>query len=71
MGDREKIEERLVTLETRLAFQDETIETLNSVVKDQWAEIDRLQRMLSRFDGRLAEIEDNIEIAPPQKPPHY
>jgi len=69
--DEEAIEARLVTLETRLAFQDETIETLNAVVRDQWAAIDRLMRHLDQLGGRLTEIEDNIEIAPPVKPPHY
>ncbi len=34
--------ERIDLLETRLAFQDETLETLNKTITEQWLKIDAL-----------------------------
>ncbi len=40
------MEERLELLETRLAYQDQTVEALNEVVTRQQDQIDRLEREL-------------------------
>ncbi|HEX9588325.1 MAG TPA: SlyX family protein, partial [Bradyrhizobium sp.] len=36
MSDMKALSERIDVLETRLAFQDETIETLNKTITAQW-----------------------------------
>ncbi|MFC4346325.1 SlyX family protein [Kordiimonas lipolytica] len=73
MADEANLGTRLDDLEVKFAFQQETIETLNSTVTDQWAEIDRLKRMLSQLQGQIADLEDTQGPADPGniKPPHY
>lgn len=47
--------ERLVELETRLAFQDQTIEELHEVIYRQQGQLDELGRELTRLKTRLGE----------------
>jgi uroporphyrinogen decarboxylase len=44
MSDVKTLSERIDTLEARLTFQDETIETLNKTITAQWLKIDALTR---------------------------
>ena len=64
------IAERLAALEARIAYQDETIETLNQTVTAQWAEIDRLKRHVALLEDH---IEDAVSGPGPvdRPPPHY
>ncbi|WP_172124164.1 MULTISPECIES: SlyX family protein [unclassified Devosia] len=62
---------RLEALETRVAFQDQTIEDLNATITEQWRVIDGLTR-------RLTVLEEQVRaggfIADPRSeppPPHY
>jgi SlyX protein len=47
MSDVKTLSDRIDVLETRLTFQDETIETLNKTITAQWQKIDALTRQLS------------------------
>ena len=49
----DKLEARITELESRLAFQDRTIEELHQVLYRQQGEIDRLQRELELLRPRL------------------
>ena len=64
---------RLLELETKVMFQQETIDKLNDVVTSQWQEIDRLKKILNRLDDQLYALETQIDTPkgaePP--PPHY
>ncbi|SDD39900.1 MULTISPECIES: SlyX family protein [Kordiimonas] len=73
MADDAKLTERMDDLEVKFAFQQETIETLNSAVTDQWTEIDRLKKSLAQLQGQIADLEDSQGPADPGniKPPHY
>ncbi|WP_158667897.1 SlyX family protein, partial [Bradyrhizobium guangdongense] len=51
--------ERIDTLETRLAYQDDTIETLNQTITAQWKQIDLLTRKIAELGERLREAEAN------------
>lgn len=58
--------------ETRLAFQDDTIEQLNQEITNQGAQTARLQAQLSLMAQRLKELQP--ADAPSQvdeTPPHY
>ena len=44
------LSDRIDVLETRLAFQDETIETLNKTITEQWLKIDALTRQLASLE---------------------
>ncbi|WP_020180615.1 SlyX family protein [Methylopila sp. M107] len=62
--------ERLAALESRIAYQDETIETLNRTVTAQWSDIDRLKRHVALLEDR---VDDAANGAGPvdRPPPHY
>ena len=69
-GDVRKLGERIDLLESRLAFQDETIETLNKTITEQWLKIDALTRQLANLSERLLEAEAHAPGAN-EPPPHY
>ncbi|WP_028634594.1 SlyX family protein [Pseudomonas parafulva] len=66
------LEQRMVELETRQAFQDDTIQALNDVVVEQGRVIERLQlqmaELLKRYEEMLGQYGSEGEEAPP---PHY
>jgi SlyX protein len=63
--------ERIDLLETRIAFQDDTIETLNKTITDQWLKIDALSRQLAILSERLQDAEARAPGAASEPPPHY
>lgn len=63
---------RVDALEGRIAYQDETIETLNQTITKQWAQIDKLTRMVEILTERLRETEAKAAQGPvTERPPHY
>lgn len=64
---------RIEELESRLAFQDEAIETLNQSLVALRAQADALQRRVAALESKLKGLEPGvvgrIEDEPP--PPHY
>jgi SlyX protein len=71
MTDAKTLGERIDVLETRLTFQDETIETLNKTITAQWQQIDALTRQVEALNDRLREAEANAPAAANEPPPHY
>jgi SlyX protein len=71
MSDPNNLSERIEVLETRLTFQEETIETLNNTVTAQWLKIDALTRQVEALSERLREAEANARGAANEPPPHY
>ena len=67
------MEERLTKLEMKLAFAEETIVTLDSVVTEQAKEIaqfiTRLEKLEKRVNDFIEEVADGM--AEDQRPPHY
>jgi len=65
--------DRLETLETAIAYQDQAIEDLNRTVLAQAAEIAQLKRLVGNLGERVREIADNPALAEPPEPPppHY
>ena len=70
-GDGKALSDRIDALETRLTYQDETIETLNQAITKQWLEIDRLTRRLAEMKERLQEAERQSPGPSNEPPPHY
>ena len=62
---------RIEALEVRAAYQEQTIEALNTTITDQWKRIDDLSRQVARLADRLQEAEAREQPAPSEKPPHY
>ena len=71
MSDLQALSERIDALESRLAFQDDTIETLNKTVTEQWAKIDALARQLAALRQQLQEAESQMSRPASEPPPHY
>ena len=71
MSDMKALSERIDVLETRLAFQDETIETLNRTITEQWKQIDAMTRQLAELKERLQDAENNAAGPVNERPPHY
>ena len=71
MSDEKTLGDRIDVLETRLAFQDETIETLNKTITEQWLTIDALTRQLKALGERLELAESRMPGAANEPPPHY
>jgi SlyX protein len=72
MSEVEALAARIDALEIRIAYQDDTIETLNGTITDQWKRIDDLSRQIARLDGLIQEATLRQPGADVQeKPPHY
>jgi SlyX protein len=71
MNDVKTLSDRIDALETRLTFQDETIETLNKTITAQWHKIDALTRQVISLSERLQEAETQGPGAGNEPPPHY
>lgn len=68
----ENLGKRIDALEIRIAYQDETIETLNKTITAQWQQLDALGREMAILRERLAEAESkSAEAVPTELPPHY
>ncbi|QJP97181.1 SlyX family protein [Pseudomonas fluorescens] len=67
------LEQRVNDLESRLAFQDDTIQALNDVLVTQQNVVERLQlqmaALLKRQEEMVGQFGSFEEDAPP--PPHY
>ena len=71
VSDVKTLSDRIDVLETRLTFQDVTIETLNKTITAQWQKIDALTRQVAALSERLQEAETHAAGAVDEPPPHY
>lgn len=72
MSEPTELSRRFVEMETRLAFQEHTLQALSDAVARQQAEIDRLTRALKEAQDRLRGISaPTMERSAEPPPPHY
>jgi SlyX protein len=71
MSELKSLSERVDALEARIAYQDDTIETLNETITAQWKQIDALTRQLAALNDRLQEAEAQTPGPTNERPPHY
>lgn len=65
-------ESRLTELETKLAFAEDLLETLNQTVIRQQGQIDSLQQQLRLLHQRLQDVLPDEARSPRDEiPPHY
>ncbi|PCQ34692.1 SlyX protein [Proteus mirabilis] len=71
--DIKEIEELLIQLESKIAFQDATIEELNQVVTQQQIEISSFKEALKIVTERLKSSQSSMLARPEDEtpPPHY
>ena len=60
-------EERLVRIETQLAFQERSLKELNDVLYEQQQEIDRLTKKVEELTASIP----GVDAPANEKPPHY
>ena len=63
-----------VDLEMKIAFLERTVDTLNEVVVEQGASLERLEQKLAQVESRLrsqGEGEEEARDLADDKPPHY
>ncbi|MEK1940928.1 MAG: SlyX family protein [Pseudomonas sp.] len=66
------LELRVMELETRLAFQDDTIQTLNDELVEQQRIIERLQMQISALAKRQEDMQSGFGMSEEEAPPpHY
>ena len=67
------IEDRLVDIEIKLSYQENTIRELNSVVCAQQKQIDQMDSVCKVFANRIKDLSEALEgnISLNEKPPHY
>ncbi len=65
--------ERLDSLESRLAFQDHTIEQLNQELTQQQRQVEKLRQQLDLLVSRLREMQLSQVASQAEEtpPPHY
>ena len=66
-------EERLVEMETRLAYQDQLVEELNRLVYKQDVRVRKLEETCKRLQKQFTALTDDSPISDEgeQLPPHY
>jgi SlyX protein len=72
MSTESDLSARLERLETTVAFQDQTIEDLNTALAEHYKQIEALKRELHNLGAALRDVEAHPALAvrePP--PPHY
>lgn len=66
-------EKRIIGIEERLAYQEQTILELNEVMTDQQAQLTRLARLAETLNDRLKALGsgDGGDDTQDERPPHY
>lgn len=72
----EQLQERISELETKVAFQDDTIEQLSDEIGNHQESIAKLQQQLRLLGDRFKQIKNDIDSDMTQSiehevPPHY
>lgn len=73
MMSEQNVETRLIELETRLSFQDDTIQQLNSVITRQARILQKLEQALVSMQAQLKAVTPSPLADADQEtpPPHY
>ncbi|ABK37262.1 Protein SlyX [Aeromonas hydrophila] len=69
----QQLNDRLETLESRLAFAEYTVEQLNDEVTTQGRELDRLKHQIQLLVDKLQSVQPSqiASMAEETPPPHY
>ncbi len=67
------MKQRIAELETQLAFQEDTLQTLNDIVTRQQQQIDLLEREVQMLEAQLQQLSDAMQRPESEEtpPPHY
>ncbi|MBO6704340.1 MAG: SlyX family protein [Pseudomonadales bacterium] len=66
------LDQKLIGLEERMAFQEDTIHKLDDAMADQQKQLLDLTRQIQLLAEQLRKVEQGLPEAPQdEKPPHY
>ncbi len=66
------IDQRIIDLETKISFQDKSIEDLSDSLYQHQQQIAQLEKALQVLQKRIeSDQQGESEIRPQEKPPHY
>jgi SlyX protein len=65
------MDERLTLVETKLAYLEDMVMTLNDLVIKQQKELELLHITKDRLESRIAELSEMAPDIPQRRPPHY
>ncbi|HAG93463.1 MAG: hypothetical protein CMK83_26860 [Pseudomonadales bacterium] len=66
------MQEKIIDIETRMAFQDDTIQELSDIIYRQQQQIDKLEKTVQLLLGKVQDLmqsQPGAEVD--EKPPHY
>ncbi len=67
-----ELQTQLIELQTQLAFQEDTLSALDTIVTTQQRQIDQLTLMCERLQQQLNQVAvGGVESTEPELPPHY
>lgn len=67
-------EQRIIEIETKLAYQEQMLGELNEALTDQQSQLSQLERLSGRLLERLQAMTSAVEGDEPagdERPPHY
>ena len=70
----EYLEGKIILLEERQAFQEDTLQKLDDAVSEQQRQIMALEDQLKRLSSQFRKLESSVPdggLAEDEKPPHY
>ena len=67
------MQQRIAELETQLAFQEDTLQTLNAIVTRQQQQIDKLNHDIQSLLAQMQQLGDAMQRPEAEEapPPHY
>ncbi len=72
MSNIEDLNQKLVDLETRMAFLEDTVDSLNITVFRQDEQLIKLRQHNTQLKDQLKQVHDALDPAPQDEtPPHY
>ena len=66
-------EERIVNIETKIAYQEDLIEELNKTIYQQQKKLEQLEATCAALAGHIASLAASVHEGKPmnERPPHY
>lgn len=73
MSTNNELEEKIISLESRLAFSEDLINGLNTAIAEQNREIMGIKNYCKELKKKIDELAENdgSNLSSDQKPPHY
>ncbi len=67
------MDDPIIDLQSRLAFQEQTIQELNEVITDQQQQLDQLREELRILEQRIVSLAETQPVSSEKEPPppHY